>query len=71
MSADKPLTPRELARLLRAFAHLIESTTDEPPADAPAPRQRRRRKRAADAPEVSDLTKERARRALRRIGVLP
>lgn len=69
MSADRPLTSAEFARLLRAFAHLIESAAaqDEP---APTPRRARRTKRGATAP-LDDVAVARLNKNLRRIGVVP
>jgi hypothetical protein len=61
---DPPLTTRELARLLHAFAHFLEGV-DAPPA---ASTRRRRRGRVEVTPDpVKDA---RARQTLRRLGVL-
>lgn len=64
MVTERPLTRRELARLLRVLANMLE-TTDEPEKE---PRVRRKR-RGAGAP-ISDINAARVERALRRSGVL-
>lgn len=61
---DLPLTRRELARLLHAFAHFLEAS-DAPPLHEP----RRHRGRAGVVPREEMRTA--ARTALRRLGVLP
>ncbi len=65
---DTPLTPRELARLLRAFAHMLEASAAD---ETPAPRRARRRAAEPQAAPASPETEARARAALRKIGVLP
>ena len=72
MGADRPITARELARLLRVLAGMIEAGTTND-VDLAPPRRRRTPKRApaATTTEPSDLAKARARAALRRHGVLP
>ena len=64
---DPVLTRRELARLLRAFACLIERL-DEVANDTTPVRSPRRAKRL---PEPSELSRARARAALRKLGALP
>ena len=71
MKEEAALSRRELARLLRAFAALLER---EDALAASAPRQRAPRKKAkAKAPmePPSELTRARARAALRKLGALP
>lgn len=68
-SDDTPLTRRELARLLRAFAALLERS-DVPANDTGVARSRPRKARPAGVPP-SDVTRARARAVLRRMGVLP
>lgn len=70
MSADeRPLTATELARLLRAFAALIERSVVEGPVAKPrrAPRVSPR-VRAAESLPVDELTQARVREVFRRIG---
>jgi hypothetical protein len=62
-----PLTRHELARLLRAFAHMLEVSEDPPAPERRAPRRHDR----GDPTKVSDLSKARMERALRRRGILP
>ncbi|AUX31957.1 uncharacterized protein SOCE836_040930 [Sorangium cellulosum] len=66
---DRALTPRELARLLRAFAHMIEAAANDPGPELPRPV--RRHSRAAALPAASPLTQARATAALKKLGVLP
>jgi hypothetical protein len=65
---ETALTPRELARLLHVFAHLIETSqwTEEPP-PVRRPRQPRARRSSSTVP----IAEERVNAALRKLGVLP
>ena len=68
LDGDKPVTKRELARLLRAFAHMIErfDVTENDTAQRRAPR-----KAKPPLASPSELTRARARAALRKLGTLP
>jgi hypothetical protein len=66
---DIPLTRRELARLLRAFAHMVEVSASEPQPDQP--KTRRHMGLSARSGEASTETRARAKAALRKLGVLP
>lgn len=68
MSGSTPLTNAELARLLRAFAHMIEAA-EPPPVTQRAPR-RQRKNRSAEA-KVVQLDPVRVKAALRKIGLIP
>lgn len=65
---DVPLTPRELARLLRAFAHLIEASADDATHE---PTRAPRRRRAPNVSPPSPVTAARATAALKKLGVIP
>lgn len=70
-SSEEPLTRRELARLLRAFAALVERAEEAGP--VPQLRRRSPRKRRPDAENMppDETSRERARAACRRAGLLP
>jgi hypothetical protein len=66
---EKPLTRRELARLFRVFAHLLETAEEpeeggdgHPRIDRPAPEA------SVESPKIDDLTRAKAKRALERSG---
>jgi hypothetical protein len=66
---EKPLTKKELARLFRVFAHLLE--TAEEPAEEEEARPGGVRLRKAPLGPPSELARARARKALKKLGVLP
>lgn len=68
-SDDVPLTRRELARLLRVFAALLERS-NMPANDTGVIRSPSKKARPGSVPP-SDVTRARARAVLRRMGVLP
>jgi hypothetical protein len=70
MSADKPLTRADLARLLRVAANLLETSAANEDADS-APITGVRTRRRKDFPPPSELAQARARRALKKFGLLP
>lgn len=67
-SSEEPLTRAELARLLRAFAHMIE-TAEPVPVVSRAPRRCRKNRTATAV--VRNLDDKRLDVALRKLGVLP
>ncbi len=70
MSADKPLTRAELARFLRVAANLLETSAANEAADS-APMTGVSTRRRKDFPPPSELAQARARKALKKFGLLP
>jgi len=74
IAAATPLTRHELARLLRAFACLIEAAEERDETELKLPKRgARRRRHTPDTPPpvISELARARATKSLRRGGVLP
>lgn len=77
MKDEMPLTKRELARLLRAFAHMLETSAANDataPEPALAPTRGPRRIQGPAEPTsrpVPETTQRRAQEALRKLGVIP
>lgn len=73
-AAEEPLTARELARLLRAFAAMVERSADlgapAPPPRAPRRGQRKNRSLPADV-ELTPAELEAGRQVARRAGLIP
>ncbi len=65
--ADRPITRGEVARFLRIAANLIETADEEAKSATPAGVRTRRK----PLPPPSELAQARARKAMRKLGMLP